>query len=476
MYESFYHLRSKPFTLLQDNTFLYAGSTHRMAYSTLEYGLINEAALMVLTGEPGMGKTSLMRKLVAGYGEQHVIGLVTNARYDIEHILPWVLLSLGLSKRQLDPIEAHSVFSEFLNEESRKHRRVILIIDEAQSLGTDLLEELRLMSNLNDGKSLKLQIILSGQPDLHKLLERIDMTQFAQRVVVDYHLEPFSETETGQYIRHRIHVAGGPLSLFTNKACALVHRLTKGNPRLINQVCDMALAKGMAKQARIITSKIVALAAFERSKRKILPLFSREELIVLVNLPEDASEGDADVPQLSPLEWQTASPVPDPAATHPVASGDISPLPNHFLYARGVEMRKEGRLKEAIDLLNLVGQRTPYRLKASVQIGLCQRAAGNHRGALEIFRAALKDAAISKTEEIDVQYFLARTLESAGEAEEAATLFRRIAHTVPWYKDAAYRSNRLSPDHKLLPIFARGDEVSGSWFERLWSRKNTRAA
>ena len=476
MYESFYKLRSKPFTLLQDNTFLYAGSTHRMAYSTLEYGLLNEAAFMVLTGEPGMGKTSLMRKLVAEYGGKHLIGLVTNARYDIEHILPWVLLSLGLSKRQLDPIEAHSVFSEFLDEESRKHRRVILIIDEAQSLGTDLLEELRLMSNLNDGKTLKLQIILSGQPDLHKVLERIDMTQFAQRVVVDYHLEPFSETETGQYIRYRIQVAGGPPSLFTNKACALVHRLTRGNPRLINQVCDMALAKGMAKQARIITSKVIAQAAFERSKRKILPLSSREELIVLVNLPEDASEGDADVPQLSPSEWQTASPVPEPAATHPFGSAENSPLPDHFLYARGVEMRKEGRLKEAIDLLNLVGQRTPYRLKASVQIGLCERAAGNHRGALEIFRAALKDETISHTEKIDVQYFLARTLESVDETGEAATLFRRIAHTFPRYKDAAYRANRLSSNQKLFPTIEWGDQARGSWFERLWSWKNKHAA
>ncbi|HKC95034.1 MAG TPA: AAA family ATPase, partial [Nitrospira sp.] len=185
MYESFYNLRTKPFALLPDSDFLYAGSTHRAAYSTLEYGLINEAAFMVLTGEPGMGKTSLLRKLIAEHGAKHSIGLVTNARYNIEHLLPWVLLSLGLSKRQLDPVEAYYVFSEFLKQESQQDRRVILIIDEAQSLGTDLLEELRLLSNLNDGKTLKLQIILSGQPDLHKLLQRIDMTQFAQRVVVD---------------------------------------------------------------------------------------------------------------------------------------------------------------------------------------------------------------------------------------------------------------------------------------------------
>jgi len=272
MYEAFYNLRTKPFALLPDSDFLYPGATHRAAYSILEYGLINEAPFMVLTGDPGMGKTSLLQKLISEHGAKHSIGLVTNARYDVEHLLPWILLSLGLSKKQLDPVEAYHVFSEFLIQESKQHRRVILIIDEAQSLGSELLEELRLLSNLNDGKTLKLQIILSGQPDLHTLLQRIDMTQFAQRIVVDYHLEPLSETETGRCIRHRLQVAGGHPSLFTNKACALVHRLTRGNPRLINQVCDVALTYGFAEQARVITSKLVAQAAFDRSKGGILPL------------------------------------------------------------------------------------------------------------------------------------------------------------------------------------------------------------
>src|ERR1043166_6399831 len=118
MYESFYNLRTKPFALLPDNHFLYAGSTHRAAYSILEYGLINEAAFMVLTGEPGMGKTSLLQNLISEHTAKQSIGLVTNARYNIDHLLPWVLLSLGLSKKQLDPVEAYYVFSEFLIQES----------------------------------------------------------------------------------------------------------------------------------------------------------------------------------------------------------------------------------------------------------------------------------------------------------------------------------------------------------------------
>jgi general secretion pathway protein A len=466
MYESFYNLRTKPFALLPDSDFLYPGSTHRAAYSILECGLINEAAFTVLTGDPGMGKTSLLQKLISEHGEKHSIGLVTNARYHIEHLLPWILLSLGLSKKQLDPVEAYHVFSEFLIQESTHHRRVILIIDEAQSLGTELLEELRLLSNLNDGKTLKLQIILSGQPDLHKLLQRIDMTQFAQRIVVDYHLEPLSEAETARCIRHRLNVAGGHPSLFTNKACALVHRVTKGNPRLINQVCDIALTYGFAQQAPVISSKLVAQAAFGRSKGRILPLAAREELTVLVNDPEDATEIDATLPQSSSPQWRPESPFPEHTATRSVDT------PEPFLYAKGVAMRKDGRSKEAIYMLELAGRSPSYRLKAQAQIGLCHRSLGDHGAAIQAFRAALNDQSASQEELIDVQYFLARTLESFGQTAEAVTLLRRIAQLNPRFKDAAYRAKELSSRRKHPTNGEQGGASNGSWFSNVFKSFN----
>jgi general secretion pathway protein A len=471
MYESFYNLRTKPFALLPDSDFLYPGSTHRAAYSILEYGLINEAPFMVLTGDPGMGKTSLLKKLIAEHGAKHSIGLVTNARYDIEHLLPWILLSLGLSKKQLDPVEAYHVFWEFLIQESKQHRRVILLIDEAQSLGAELLEELRLLSNLNDGKTLKLQIILSGQPDLHALLQRIDMTQFAQRIVVDYHLEPLSETETGHYIRHRLQVAGGHPSLFTNKACALVHRLTRGNPRLMNQVCDLALTYGFAEQARVISSKMVAQAAFDRSKGGILPLAAREELAALASAPEDTTEIDAVPPQPSAPQSRPASPSPErtspqlrpvnrpPEHTATRSIGNPEPF-----YTQGVALKKDGRLREAIDMLELAGKSPSYLMKAQAQIGLCHKAMGDNGPAIRAFRAALTDESASRTEAIEIQYILARTLESVEQIEEAASLYLRIAQVNPRFKDAAYRAKELSSKRKLPSNGKRGSASNRSWF------------
>lgn len=433
MYETFYNLRAKPFALLPDSDFLYAGSVHRAAYGLLEYGVLSQAPFMVLTGDPGMGKTSLLQKLIAEHGQKHSIGLITNARYDIEHLLPWILLSLGLSTKQLDPVEAYHVFTQFLAQEAKQHRRVILIVDEAQSLGVELLEELRLLSNLNDGKILKLQIILSGQPDLHALLQRIDMTQFAQRIVVDYHLEPLTEAETGHCIRHRLRVAGGSPTLFTNKACALIHRLTKGNPRLINQVCEIALTYGFAEQARVVTSKLVAQAALDRSKGGILPLAGREELAILAAAPEDTTEMDAAIPQ--PKTTHQAADLPRTASKEQNSEA---------LYQDGLRMKNENRLEEAMALFEEASKNPALWLKAHAQIGICCRTMGNLRAAIQAFRVALNDSSASPKEILDVQYMLARSLQSSLQNKEALTVYRQLARAQPDYRDVASRIKQLA--------------------------------
>ena len=461
MYESFYGLRTKPFALLPDGESLYPGSTHRTAYSLLEYGLINEAPFMVLTGEPGMGKTSLLRKLIAEHHEKYSIGFVTNARYDVEHLLPWILLALGLSTKRLDPVEAYHTFSEFMNRESKRNRRVVLIVDEAQSLGPELLEELRLLSNLNDGKVLKLQIILSGQPDLHTLLKRIDMTQFAQRIVVDHHLEPFTEDETSQYISHRLQKAGGTQTLFTNKACSLVHRLSKGTPRLINQICDISLTYGFAEQTGFIARKLIAQAALDRSRGGILPLGGIEELSTLAASADDPDEIPVPVPlpKLNVPSFQAEIPEPEPR----VNQSAVSP---GFLYNQGMALRKERRFKEAIEAFDRASHAPSYGLKASAQAGLCYSEMGEHHAAIKAFRTALSDQSASRIEVINLQYLLARTLESVGEVEEASTLYQRIVRISPNFKDSAARIKRCTVPQKPLKNGKRPAGTTGSWFSQ----------
>lgn len=453
MYESFYHLKAKPFALLPDSSFLYVGSEHQNAYSLLEYGIVSQAPFMVLTGDPGMGKTSLLQKLIAEHGGQHKIGLVTNARYDIDQLLPWILLALGLSTKRLDSIEAYHLFSEFLAQESKRLRRVILIVDEAQSLGAELLEELRLLSNMNDGRTLKLQIVLSGQPDLYTMLQRSDMTQFAQRIVVDYHLKPLSETETANFIQHRIHVAGRQHRLFTDKACALIHRLSQGNPRLINQVSDIALTYGYAEHASMITSKLVAEAALDRIKGRILPLTGKEELDAVATAADDPTELD-----------DSTSIADSPVVGDALFQGDpLSPAEKD--YERGMVLKEDGRLKEAVDMFHSAAKDKTLWLKAYAQVGFCYVKMREPHAAIQAFRTALTDTTALSGDTLDVLYFLGRSLEAVGQSSQAVEIYHRIDQSTPGFRDVATRLRELT--HPPRGMGKRDQLASGkhSWFD-----------
>ncbi|MBL8053584.1 MAG: AAA family ATPase [Nitrospira sp.] len=454
MYESFYRLKAKPFALLPDSSFLYQGSEHQAAFSLLEYGILSEAPFMVLTGDPGVGKTSLLQKLMAEHGTRHKIGLVTNARYDIEQLLPWILLSLGLSTKRLDPIEAYHLFSEFLSQESKRSRRVILVIDEAQSLGAELLEELRLLSNMNDGRTLKLQIILSGQLDLYTLLQRIDMTQFAQRIVVDYHLKPLSETDTANCIRHRLQVAGGRPALFTDQACVLVHRLSQGNPRLINQVADITLTYGYAEQASSITAKLVAQAALDRIKGRILPLAATEELVALASAPDEPVE-HRESNRTSSLELV----VDEPSEAALSQSSEEN-------YQRAMVLKEQAQFKEAVDFFHAAARDKSLWFKAYAQVGFCYVKMREPQAAIQAFRTALEDPMAGPNEVMDVLYCLGRSLESVGKVDQAREVYAQINQSAPAFRDVANRLTQVEespkPPRKVDEQFnARPSWVSG---------------
>jgi general secretion pathway protein A len=275
MYEAFYGFREKPFSIIPDPAFLYLSPKHSMALDLLEYGLMNQAGFNVITGEIGTGKTTLIRHLLSQLGEDLTVGLISNTHRAFGELLQWILFAFNLEWRGKEKVEMFQTFLEFLIQQYSRNKRSVLIVDEAQNMVPDTLEELRMLSNVNADKDQVLQIILVGQAGLRETLRRPDLAQFAQRIAVDYHLEPLDREETPAYIRHRIGVAGGnDPKLFEDCACDSVHEFSGGVPRLINLLCDTALVYGYAEQKYKIDAQIICDVA--RDKKKI-EIFSSQD-------------------------------------------------------------------------------------------------------------------------------------------------------------------------------------------------------
>ncbi|MEP7152547.1 MAG: AAA family ATPase [Nitrospira sp.] len=466
MYEIFYRLQVKPFTLTPNPEFLYRGETHREAMATLEYGILHEAGFVVLTGLPGMGKTTLLQQLLAEHRDHFTTGLITNTHAGTETLLPWILLAFGWKEKPQGKLEAFDAFQQFLDREAAARRRVLLIVDEAQNLGVALLEELRLLSNLNQDKAPVLQIILSGQPDLRQLLQRKDLTQFAQRVTVDYSLEPFKEEDSLGYIAHRLRVAGRDKALFTYHACRMIHRLTGGIPRLINQLCDTALTYGFAEQASFVSTKIVAQAAKDRSKGGILPLADTDALTVMT-----AEQEEAERTQLAAFAGLTAA---APTATHRLAATSTSSSPVGSpaqeaaeRYERGLALKKIGLYKEALQQFSLAAQDTSLTFKAMAQVGICLKSSGQSEQAVAAFRKALQSQPGASVDAIQVRYLLGRTLESLGRKDDTLEQYRWIRREEPGFKDVTERIERLSARRSPSTRGSGDGSESASWMAHL---------
>ncbi|MBK9132712.1 MAG: AAA family ATPase [Gammaproteobacteria bacterium] len=288
MYESFYKLREKPFSLLPDPGFLYMSRNHRMALAMLEYGFMNQAGFTVITGEIGSGKTTLIRRLMGQIenNENYKVGLVSNTHRSFGELLQWILLAFKLEYRGKEKVELYQTLSEFLLREYDLGHRTILIIDEAQNLDIESLEQLRMLSNINAGKDQILQLMLIGQPGLRDMLRQPELEQFAQRIAVDFHLRPLDMQSTSDYIRHRLTVAGGDPDLFEAAACVSVYYYTRGIPRLINVLCDTALICGYADQKSRIDADLIHDVVRDRSVGGILPVWEgdQEERSVVLDI------------------------------------------------------------------------------------------------------------------------------------------------------------------------------------------------
>ena len=274
MYEEFYHLSEKPFTLSPDPSFLFLGKSHRRAMNVLEYGVESDAGITIISGEVGTGKTTLLRGLISELGDDVTIGLITNTQSNFGDLLKWVLMAYDIDTDETDSVKLYKIFVDFITREHRAGRRVLLIIDEAQNLGPDALEDIRMLTNINVDKHPVLQLILVGQPELIEMLKKKELRQFAQRVSADYFLQPLTFQEMQKYIRHRIKVAGGNENLFALTAFATVYYHSGGIPRIINTICDMALVYGFADGAPKIRKEIILDAIRDR---KVGGLVIRED-------------------------------------------------------------------------------------------------------------------------------------------------------------------------------------------------------
>lgn len=248
MYESFYGLKEKPFSIQPDPDFLFMGKRHSLAYAMLEYSIRNKAGFAVISGEIGCGKTTLVRHLLNNLGPDVCIGLVSNTHQEIANLLEWIMLAFGQPYVGLSQVALYDAFQRYLIQQYGASKRMLLIVDEAQNLSAAALESLRMLSNINADKDQLLQMILVGQPQLKDILRRPELQQFVQRVSAHFFIPPLEAVEVERYIQHRLTIAGRETPLLTPAACERIADISRGIPRTINILCDTALVYGFSAE------------------------------------------------------------------------------------------------------------------------------------------------------------------------------------------------------------------------------------
>ena len=271
MYTSFFGLAEKPFAITPDPRYLFRSERHAEALAHLLYGIDDAGGFVQLTGEVGTGKTTMVRSLLAQLPAHADVALILNPRVTPEEFLLAICdeLHLAVPDGERTSIKATvDRLNSYLLDAHARGRRVVVIVDEAQQLSADVLEQVRLLTNLETATQKLLQIILVGQPELRDVLARNDLRQLAQRITGRYHLAPLAQPETAAYVRHRLKVAGATGEIFTPAALAVLHRLARGVPRLINVIADRALLGAYTGEQRQVTPALVRRAAGEVHGRR----------------------------------------------------------------------------------------------------------------------------------------------------------------------------------------------------------------
>lgn len=258
MYLSFYGLKVKPFNVTSDPNFIFMSRRHKEAFSHLKYGIQERKGFLEITGEIGTGKTTLCRALLNQLDEKTKAAFIFNPNLSEIQLLQAIIEDLGLRVEKKTKLALFRQLNNFLIEQIEKDCNVILILDEAQNLKPALLEQIRMLSNLETEKEKLFQIILVGQPELREKLASPQLKQLRQRISVRYHILPLDRDEVDKYIYHRLNIAGSDGSIvFTPEAIEEIYRYSAGVPRLINIVCDKALLLGYVLETKAISDEMV---------------------------------------------------------------------------------------------------------------------------------------------------------------------------------------------------------------------------
>jgi len=264
VYHDFYALTEAPFDITPNPRFLFYSAKHREAYNHLLYGLRERKGFVQLTGEVGAGKTTLCRAMLEQLDGHYSTALILNPVMNADQLMKAIALEFGLPVHTLDRLETLAVINQFLLQQVERGKETVLIIDEAQDLTPELLEQVRLLSNLETDDRKLLQIVLLGQPELRERLNRHELRQLRQRITVRYHLSPLNRYEVAHYIQHRLEVSGARNAItFTQPALWRIQHYSGGIPRLVNAVCDKALLAGYVRQTRRIGFNLVGRAIRE---------------------------------------------------------------------------------------------------------------------------------------------------------------------------------------------------------------------
>jgi len=474
MYISFFGLSEKPFSITPDPRYLYLSERHAEALAHLLYGINESGGFIQLTGEVGTGKTTVVRTLLSRVPHHADVAVILNPRVTPAEFLLTICEELGLPITETDRDSVKQMVDALNRRLLSAHaegRRIIVIVDEAQNLSAEVLEQVRLLTNLETPTQKLLQIILIGQPELRELLERNDLRQLAQRITGRYHLKPLSRDETLGYVRHRLRVAGATDEIFTPGALREVHRLASGIPRIINVSCDRALLGAYTQEARKVTAALVRRAAGEVYGRRFAPpwlAWVAGAFFVIGLATAGAMSWHLWERRTSPV--RAAAPMPKaadkPAPVAPTRSPESPPVSINSLLAANIDVTRDATAFRR--LLSLWGTAMTNDHDPCGQAQKAGLACLDMRGSWAQVRALNRPAILTLTDEQGRRH---RVVLSALDDKFATLDLGEHNQRVPldevsgdWFGDFTVVWKPKTSRPRLLSIGMQGDEVR--WLRR----------